>query len=288
MFIDAGLRRACAVLGIRLTHSQPGRPAGRGKIERFFRTVRDQFLVEVTDILYPAADLAAPQVSIGSAVASLAELNSLFSAWVEQVYHQRIHSETDMTPLARFLAPGPPAPVPAVLLAEAFRWGEWRTVTKTATVSLQGNSYEVDPALAGYRVELVFDPFDLTDIDVRHHGRQVGKAIPFRIGKHVHPKAVSDSPPMVVPTGIDYLRLIQTRHTQALGERIHYAHLNPSPTDPTGRPAHQSSGSAAPPPDAGGFGYDTDLLALATPDIPDARDLAATTAPSGSTALEEL
>ena len=32
MFIDSGLRRACAVLGIRLTHSQPGRPAGRGKI----------------------------------------------------------------------------------------------------------------------------------------------------------------------------------------------------------------------------------------------------------------
>ena len=35
MFIDAALRRACAVLGITLTHSQPGRPAGRGKIERY-------------------------------------------------------------------------------------------------------------------------------------------------------------------------------------------------------------------------------------------------------------
>ncbi len=47
MFIDSGLRRACAVLGIKLTHSAPGRPAGRGKIERYFRTVRDQFLVEI-------------------------------------------------------------------------------------------------------------------------------------------------------------------------------------------------------------------------------------------------
>ncbi len=281
MFIDAGLRRACAVLGIRLTHSQPGRPAGRGKIERFFRTVRDQFLVEITDIPYPAGDLAAPQVSIGSIgseVASLAELNSLFSAWVEQVYHQRIHSETDMTPLARFLAAGPPDPVPAVLLNEAFRWSEWRTVTKTATVSLQGNQYEVDPALAGYRVELVFDPFDLTDIDVRHHDRQVGKAIPFRIGQHVHPKAASDSPPVVVPTGIDYLRLIQTRHTQALGQRLHYAHLNPSPTSPT-TPAGLPT---RPPTDAGGFGYDTDLLALATPDTRDSTD------PTAPTALEKF
>ncbi len=54
---------------------------------------------------------------------------------METVYHPRVHSETQMAPLHRFLAAGPPAPTPADLLAEAFRWGEWRTVTKTATVS---------------------------------------------------------------------------------------------------------------------------------------------------------
>jgi putative transposase len=48
-FGDAWLLRACAKLGIKLVHSQPGRPEGRGKIERFFRTVRDQFLVELTE-----------------------------------------------------------------------------------------------------------------------------------------------------------------------------------------------------------------------------------------------
>ncbi len=261
MFIDSGLRRACAVLGIRLTHSQPGRPAGRGKIERFFRTVRDQFLVEITENTDAPGDLAGVgsgvASAIGTTVTSLSELNSLFTAWVEQVYHQRIHSETGQPPLARFLAAGPPAPVPADLLAEAFRWGEWRTVTKTGTVSLQGNHYEVDPALAGYKVELVFDPFDLTDIDVRHHGRSVGKAIPFRIGKHVHSKAFSDVPAPVTPTGIDYLRLIQDRHTQSLGERLQYAHL----THPA-HPAHPAD-RADPPADAAGLEYDTDLLALA-------------------------
>ena len=55
-FVDAWLLRACGKLGIRLVHSTPHRPQGRGKIERFFRTVRDQFLVEVTDTT--AADLA--------------------------------------------------------------------------------------------------------------------------------------------------------------------------------------------------------------------------------------
>src|ERR1700751_1765753 len=52
-FVDAWLLRACARLGIRLVHSQPGRPEGRGKIERFFRTVRGQFLAELTEARAP-------------------------------------------------------------------------------------------------------------------------------------------------------------------------------------------------------------------------------------------
>jgi len=194
-------------------------------------------------------------------VGSLAELNTLFTAWVEQVYHPRVHTETQAPPLQRFLAAGPPVPTPAALLTEAFRWGEWRTVTKTATVSLHGNHYEVDAALAGCKVELVFDPFDLSVIDVNHHGRGVGKAIPFRIGRHVHPKAHADTPPAAAPTGIDYLRLVADRHTQALGEQLQYARLS----DPTG-PAGPSSPPAPqrPPADENGLPYDTDLLALAT------------------------
>ena len=261
MFIDSGLRRACAVLAIKLIHSQPGKPAGRGKIERFFRTVRDQFLVEIS------ADPHDPG-SAGTCVGSLAELNTLFTAWVEQVYHQRVHTETDMAPLGRFLAAGPPTPTPPALLTEAFRWAEWRTVTKTATVSLHGNHYEVDAALAGSKVELVFDPFDLTDIDVNHHGRAVGKAVPFRIGKHVHPKAHAETPPPVAPTGIDYLRLVADRHTRALGQRLQYAHLSDPTPDPGAHPQTPASGVSAtttdrPPTDANGLPYDTDLLTLA-------------------------
>jgi putative transposase len=43
MFIDSALRRCCAVLGVKLTHSQPGRPQGRGKIEVACRTVEFGF-----------------------------------------------------------------------------------------------------------------------------------------------------------------------------------------------------------------------------------------------------
>ena len=203
--ISKQLLRALAVLGIQLTHSKPRQPAGRGKIERVFRTVREQFLIE----------LAAPGAL--AKVQDLTQLNELFTAWVETVYHQRIHSETGQTPLARFTTTDPPVlPTPAAL-HEAFLWSETRLVAKTATVSLHGNTYEVDAALVGRRVELVFDPFDLTRIQVRYQGRGMGAAIGHQIGRHVHPAAKPEtSPDPAPPTGIDYLALVHDRHTAAL------------------------------------------------------------------------
>jgi putative transposase len=220
MFIDSALRRTCAVIGAKLTHSQAGKPQGRGKIERLFRTVRDQFLVEIADGI----------AGTGTPVTSLADLNSLFDAWVHQVYHQRIHSETHQTPLQRFLAHGAPTPVPGDLLAEAFRWSEWRTVTSTAQVNLHGNLYDVDPSLVGRRVELVFDPDDLGSIDVRVRSTSYGKAVPSRVRRHVHPKAAAEPTPPPAPTGIDYLRLIEARHTHSLENRLQYAHLDHATT----------------------------------------------------------
>ena len=224
--VSAQLLRALASLGIQLTHSKPGQPAGRGKIERFFRTVREQFLIE----------LAAPGAL--ERVDGLVGLNELFTAWVETVYHPRVHSETGQPPLQRFLAAGPPALPTTAQLHEAFLWSTRRTVTKTATVSLHGNLYEVDAALVGRRVELVFDPFDLTALEVRYSGRSMGAAVPHRIGRHVHPDARPDTAAQgpAPATGIDYLRLVADRHTAALAEHVRYAGLptaGPAPeTDP--------------------------------------------------------
>jgi putative transposase len=218
--VSGQLLRALATLGIRLVHSQPGRPQGRGKIERLFRTVREQFLVELTT----------PQAL--ARVDGLTGLNELFTGWVETVYHHRVHTETDQTPLARFGASGPPVlPTPAQL-REAFLWSERRMVTKTATVSLHGNTYQVDAALVGRRVELVFDPFDLTELAVRYQGRDVGTAVPHRIGRHVHPAARPDNADPDEPTpatGIDYLKLVHDRHTAALTQRVTYADLTDQP-----------------------------------------------------------
>jgi hypothetical protein len=60
----------------------------------------------------------------------------------------RVHSETQETPIARFLSQGPPAADPA-LMVEALRWSALRVVSKTASISLAGNRYAVDPTLVG-------------------------------------------------------------------------------------------------------------------------------------------
>jgi len=105
-------------------------------------------------------------------------------------------------------------------------WSQERTVTKTATVSLHGNSYEVDAALVGRRVELVFDPFDLTRIEVRYQHRPFGLAVPLVIGRHTHPQAQREVAPPPVPTGIDYLKLLADKRDAELGgHRIDYASL---------------------------------------------------------------
>lgn len=79
---------AGASLGVHRIHSTPYEPEGRGKQERFFETVRAQFLPEVE----------------ASQLTTLTELNESLWAWLECVYHPRVHSETQQTPLARFTA----------------------------------------------------------------------------------------------------------------------------------------------------------------------------------------
>src|SRR5258706_7670748 len=87
-FANAWLARTCAVLGVRLVHSQPYSPQGRGKQERLNRYIREAFLAEATH----------------HGIESLEQLNDLFAAWAEQVANRRAHAETAQAPLRRFQA----------------------------------------------------------------------------------------------------------------------------------------------------------------------------------------
>ena len=208
-YSNAALDRCCAVLGIHLVHSQPYRPQGRGKQERLNRVIRERFLLE------------AEHTGIGS----LDQLNDRFAAWTEQVLNTRVHAETGQTPIARFLAGGPPRAADPVLLVEAFRWSAVRVVAKTATVWLAGNRYQVDPSLIGCRVELRYDPEDLSQLTVFVDGAAAGIATPLLIGRHTHPQVPQAARPAPVATGVDYLGLVQAAHEEHTIARIAYRDL---------------------------------------------------------------
>lgn len=200
-FNNAWLARTCAVLGVRLVHSKPYSPQGRGKQERANRYIREAFLAEATHI----------------GIADLDELNDRFAAWVDQVANRRTHAETNETPIERFERGGPHRGVDADRLRDAFRWSVTRKVTRTATVPLEGNNYAVDASLVGRRVELRYEPEDLTRIEVFLEGRAAGVATPFRIGRHVHRAVPQAARPEPAATGIDYLGLVAAAHDNEAG-----------------------------------------------------------------------
>ncbi len=128
-----------------------------------------------------------------------------------------MHAETGETPIGRFEAGGPPRQAEPARLAEAFRWSVTRRVTRTATVPLEGNAYAVDPALVGRRVELRYDPEDLSAVDVFLDGKPAGTATPFITRRHVHRAVPQAAPPPPAPTGIDYLGLVAAAHEEEAG-----------------------------------------------------------------------
>jgi putative transposase len=188
---------------------------------QFKRVIRERFLLEAEAI----------------GIHDLDQLNDLFQAWTEQVLNCRVHAETGQTPIARFLAGGPPRAADPALVAEAFRWSALRSVSRTAMVSVAGNRYQVDPALVGRRVELRYDPEDMATLTVHDQGRPAGVATPFVLRRHTHPAVPQAARPPAPPTGVDYLGLVLTRHEEVTRGGIAYRDLpHPGQSHPEDQP----------------------------------------------------
>jgi putative transposase len=147
------------VLGIRLLHARPYAAWSKGKIERFFRTLQEAFLPELQ--FEPANDLE--------------RLNRRLWGWIENGYHDRVHSALGgKTPRERF-AGGRLRRLPdhwPALFYERLS----RRVRLDATVSVEGQLWEVPVHLRGRQVELRRDPFDPTRIEVWCQGNLCGPA----------------------------------------------------------------------------------------------------------------
>lgn len=147
------LQGVCARLGIHLIFCRPYAPEGKGKLERWHRTCRDQFLSELDE----------------RRITDLADLNARLWAWLEQVYHQTAHTGLGgVTPLARYQRDLPrirSLGAKAAQLDALFHHRVARSVKKDGTVSYLGRRFEVPYELSGKAVRLVVDP---------HEGRVVG------------------------------------------------------------------------------------------------------------------
>lgn len=150
LFVDNGaafrshqLALVCAKLGVTLIHARAYHPEAKGKMERWFRTVRMQLL----PLLQPA-DLA-----------SLDALNRRLWTWVEGEYHRSPHRGLDgATPLDRWAAVADEVRYLGPDIDDLFLHEAKRKVAKDRTVSLDGVAYEVDAMLVGEVVTLRHDP----------------------------------------------------------------------------------------------------------------------------------
>lgn len=162
------LQGICARLGIHLIHCRPYAPEGKGKLERWHRTCRDQFLGELDERL----------------ITSLDDLNARLWAWLEQVYHRSPHAGLDgLTPLARYQQDLPTIRTlgsRAAKLDALFLHRVSRSVRKDGTVSYQGTRFEVPFEFSGKTVRLVVDPHAQVVVGVENErGESIGQATPL-------------------------------------------------------------------------------------------------------------
>lgn len=192
--------RICGRLGTELKHTRPGRPQGRGKQEKFFRFVDLSFVPEAYDLIEQGK------------IQTLADLNRFFTAWLEIAYHQKIHNTFKQRPADRYhKCDQPIRHIPPHKLVEIFFMEETRSVDKTHCVSLMGISYEVKGVMAGEKVQLRFDPYDLSAVQVWKEGKQLedAKRMKIRSWDHSEAKEPKDGPSsQATPqTGLNFVEL---------------------------------------------------------------------------------
>lgn len=168
LYVDNGpafrshhLENITASLGVALIHSKPYQPEGRGKIERFFRTVRMQLLSRIEDGL------------------TLPELNRRLTEWLEKEYHARVHGATKETPLARYLRHVELVREAPRDMEDHFRKRLLRQVAKDRSVSLEGRLYEAPVELISKRVTLLYHDHDPTRIEMTLDGVSRGFLVPL-------------------------------------------------------------------------------------------------------------
>ena len=163
LYVDNGpyfkahkLEYSLASLGTALLHAKPYTPEGKGKIERWFRTIRMCFLPLLPDAL------------------TLDELNLRLEDWITG-YHEKEHSSTAQAPLKRYLAGIHLIRKAPAQIEAHFRTRVCRRVNKDRSVSLNSHLFEAPVGLVGKKIELVFSEAEPLDVEAIFDGNSWGK-----------------------------------------------------------------------------------------------------------------
>jgi len=168
LYVDNGaafrshhLALVCAKLGIALIHARPYSPQGKGKMERWFRTVRMQLLATIES----------------SGALTLDALNRRLAAWIEGEYHRAPHRGLGgETPADRWARTSTDVKLADSDVGACFLFDTKRKVARDRTVTLDGVAFEVDAALVGQVIVLRYDPSRAPDkrtVEVWHQGKRV-------------------------------------------------------------------------------------------------------------------
>jgi len=178
LYVDNGpafrskhLEYVCAGLSIALIHSKPYQPQGRGKIERWFKTVRSRFLA-------------------CNKSETLQQLNNELDEWMRQDYQQKIHSATGQKPLDRFTRENHCLRRAPANLKDHFRKVVRRCVNNDRSITIDGKLYEGPVALIGKRVELLYHQSDPEQVEVRYQNKSYGIIRPVDV--HVNCRVKRD------------------------------------------------------------------------------------------------
>jgi transposase InsO family protein len=208
-------------LKIKLRRSKPYEKEGRGAIERWNRTLADQFEPEARH----------------ARIVELDRLNLLFEAWLEQRYHLTTHEATGQPPLDRFALEGfaPRFPDP-VAIQDIFRVRIKRKVhPKTSTVEVDGIAFVVETFLRGRWVGVHYDPHRLDDVLIFFRKKRIQRALPQKPNEPPLPRPET---PRVSPMTFDYLGALRAEYDRRLVVEAKKLSLSDwTPTDSFSRPA---------------------------------------------------
>jgi len=172
-FIAEHIEQVCANLKIQIIHSIPGRPQGKGRVERFFLTLLQGMLEDLPGYT--------PGGSTPTATLTLEELADLVETFIIEQYHHTIHTTTQQAPLQRWLGNGFLPQLPDTLEQLDLLL---LTVSKLRKVHRDGIYFKglryLSTVLSGFvgeQVAIRYDPRDMAEIRVFWQGQFLCRAI---------------------------------------------------------------------------------------------------------------